>query len=125
MTVVSVREGRMQASSHRRRSQMALCSLDLFPSSAPILEVRGVHVRSLSLAPERRGAAHEECVGRLAKKAAANVRQSAGSCWASSTSTCDLLPRATACSLVVVSAVAGLGGLTSPATRVASGTYTR
>src|SRR5215471_19480351 len=37
MTVVGVREGRIQASSHRRRSD-ALCSLDLLSTSAPILK---------------------------------------------------------------------------------------
>src|SRR6516164_2751227 len=79
MTVVGVREGRTQASSHRRRSD-ALCSL--VPPRLPSLRCAVRVVRSLLLASEKRVAAHEECVGRFAKKKQLRrPRRSPGSCW--------------------------------------------
>src|SRR5262245_6103467 len=109
MTVVGVREGRIQASSHRRRSD-ARCSLAI----APARSCAGLaHLP----ASEKRVAAYEEVLGGSQKSISRLVL-------ASSTSTSDRIPQAAACtSLAVVSAVAGLAGLTSTATRVASGAF--
>src|SRR6516164_4630744 len=69
-------------------------------------------VRSLLPASEKRVAAHEECVGRFAKKKQLRrPRRSPGSCWHRAPQTCDPIPRAAACtSLAVDPAVAGLAG---------------
>src|SRR6516165_214103 len=112
MTVVGVREGRIQASSHRRRSD-ALCSLELLshPGSHP----RRAQCAWLDRLPasEKRVAAHEEeSVGRFAKKKQLRLAT-------------RFRGQQLATSLAVVSAVAGLAGLTSTANRVASGTCSR
>ena len=71
-------------------------------------------------ASEKRVAAHEECVGRFAKKSSCEGPSISRLVLASSPSTRDPIAQAAACtSLAVVSVVAGLAGLTSTATRVA------